>query len=526
MVGLAAATTGVLPGGSGRVAAECGSAAPSGAIEAHRGFAFDGVITAIDRHEVSGEGWLYGITMDVTEPLAGDPGETVTFDLGSGSCWDLQGDRYKVGDRLIVTATEPPIEPPTIVGMRYLLSALTWRYEWGDTWTLHGLADGWADGLAGAIRRATTRDAIVALVAPDALPVWVAPGAWSVALRVPGGRTSLTDVVAWQGGFVAIGWVERPAPGRAGGRRTVTRPVLWTSATGERWVLVGAPFPAIVGPDGFVAELQVFQGALYAVGGDGDRLLVWRSTDGRAFSQVLAQARDDSGPAYEGAEPLPLSSIGVAATADRLIVLGAPGGASPSPDQTRVWTTDDGRTWTRSTPEGLPGIDPIATADGFVTLLCACSGPTEHWMFRRSTDGLAWEAAGDAPVGTVELAWDASGTRYVAAVSDWQDPTVDHAAVDVSADGVSWTRLVASPGITGSATGVAVEAATVVLLGSGGMEPGAWTMTSRDGGATWTYAALPASNHTECVADVAIGTTTVVAVGHCRGGALAWVADR
>jgi hypothetical protein len=385
VLGALASATGVLPGAIAPAAAECGSAGPGGALDDHRGFAFDGVITAIDLHRVSGEGWLYGITMEVKEPLAGAVGRQVTFDLGRGSCWDLQGDRYKVGDRLIVTATEPPIEPPTIGGLRYLPGALTWRYEWGDTWTLHGLAAGWADGLPRALRRATTRDAIVAVVAPDALPFGMEPDAWSVALRSSSGRVSLTDVVAWQDGFVALGWEERRAPGRAGGRGTVEVPVLWTSATGEHWVRVAAPFPGVVAPDGFVAELQVFQGALYAVGRDGDRLIVWRSTDRRSFSQVFAQARDNAGPAYEGAEPLPLSTIGVAATADRMIVLGAPGGASPSPDQTRVWVTDDGRTWTRSTPSGLPGIDPIATAGGFVTLLCACSGPTQHWMLRGST---------------------------------------------------------------------------------------------------------------------------------------------
>jgi hypothetical protein len=85
---------------------------------------------------------------------------------------------------------------------------------------------------------------------------------------------------------------------------------------------------------------------------------------------------------------------------------------------------------------------------------------------------------------------------------------------------------VTSPGITGWATAVATDGSTLVLLGSGGMEPGAWTLTSRDAGATWSYGSLPASSRTECVDDVAIGTTKMVAVGRCRGGALAWVADR
>ena len=131
-VGLTAVVVGVAPGGVAPAAAECGMQFPDTRIGSHRGFAFDGVIAAIDRLP---EQSVARITMDVTEMLAGDPVEQVAFDLGRGSCWFLQVDRYKVGDRLIVTASAPPVDAEE----RYLPDALTWRYEWGDTWSLHGI---------------------------------------------------------------------------------------------------------------------------------------------------------------------------------------------------------------------------------------------------------------------------------------------------------------------------------------------------------------------------------------------------
>ena len=44
------------------------------------------------------------------------------------------------------------------------------------------------------------------------------------------------------------------------------------------------------------------------------------------------------------------------------------------------------------------------------------------------------------------------------------------AAVEASADGVTWTRLITTPGITSIPTEVTVDGATIVLLGTSGWD--------------------------------------------------------
>lgn len=93
--------------------AECGMQAPAPDIRGHQGFAFEGIVRSVEGRREPPEGWLYRVTLDVTEMLAGQPLATVAFDLGRGACWHLQGDRFKAGDRLIVTASAPPSTVPS-----------------------------------------------------------------------------------------------------------------------------------------------------------------------------------------------------------------------------------------------------------------------------------------------------------------------------------------------------------------------------------------------------------------------------
>ena len=514
LIAVAAAITGTVPGATPPAAADCGMQAPSRGIAAHRGFAFDGVITAIDLHEVKGEGWLYGITMDVTEMLAGDPVRQVTFDLGSGSCWDLQGDRYKVGDRLIVTASWAPIEPLTIDGMRYLPDALTWRYEWGDVWTLHGLPSGWDRLLSPRIRSAATRDAIVALVAPDALPYQVDPGLWRVALERTDASGSLQDVVAWRDGFVALG--SRTA---GQGRQRRSEPTIWTSATGNRWDQVPDPFPAAVLAGATVQQLVVFRDALYAVGSRDDELMVWRSADGRRWQGVLAESWATLPPALHGVV-VPIGELQAAATDDRLLILSDL--AVQYVDTRAVWTSTDGTTFTRSTPVGLtPDIGTTIAIDGAFAISYS------NWGIRTSADGVTWTDAGTQPPGMTDLAWDAARSRYLAAVAVALPGVGSDAGAEVSPDALAWSPLVDQPGSDGDVIEVAAAGDVLALLGTRGEEAttAVWTMTSHDRGATWTYAELPRTRREACVQKVAIGTIAIVAIGGC-GGVLAWVAGR
>ena len=508
---------GVLPSAVAPVAADCGTQFPATRIGPHRGFAFEGVIRSVEQVPAQ---FLDRITMDVTAMLAGDPVAEVVFDLGRGDCSFLQGDRYKVGDRLIVTASAAPVDAEE----RYLPDALTWRHEWGDTWTFHGVPAADARRFSAPIRAADTRAEILALVAPDALPFGVDPGAWSVALARPGSGIRLLDVAAFRDGFVALGIQETPRGQR---KERPDRPVVLQSDTGRRWSQVADPFADVRGPDAVLERLLVFRDELYALGRDRDSLIAWVSSDGRDWSSVLDQPMDDDGPSFEGDEVLFLTGITAAATTDRMVVLGWPAGATATAEQTRVWTTVDGRSWTRATPTGLDSYtsDLVATPGGFAARTCMCASRIERWMLKTSADGVAWTHAGEAPFGTIDLAWDDITGRYLAAVEVTDHFDGEQAAVDASTDGVTWSRLITSPGVTSLPTEVAADGATIVLLGSSGRDKGPteWTMSSPDSGATWTYAELPRTGRSRCVATTAAGEDGIVAVGGCSG-TLAWVA--
>ena len=270
----------------------------------------------------------------------------------------------------------------------------------------------------------------------------------------------------------------------------------------------------------------MFQDQVYALGRNLDSLIAFASADGRRWTKVLEQPLDDRGPTFEGSEARYLSGITAAASDTTLMVIGDPAG-NAYPAGSRVWTTADGRTWTRSTPTGLDANpdDLLAVPDGFAARTCVCTSQVERWQIKISTDGLAWAPAGEAPAETVDLAWDGVTGRYLAALELSDAFDGQQAALEASVDGVTWARLITTPGITSVPTGASVDGATIVLLGTSGWDevPVAWTMSSPDAGATWTYAELPRTARTDCVATTAAGEDGIVAVGRCSG-TLAWVA--
>lgn len=510
-VGLAGVVAGLGPVGTAPVAADCGMQFPPTHIGPHRGFAFDGTIRSIERLPAQ---FLERITMDVSEMLAGTPVEEVVFDLGRGDCSFLQADRYKVGDRLIVTAAGPPADAEE----RHLPQALTWRYEWGDTWSLHGLPPQHVRRFSPAIRAADSHDEIVALVAPEALPYGLDPGAWSVTLRGPDSGIRLGDVVRFDGRFAALGTREAPR----GQRRTdPDRPVLFLSETGRSWAQVLDPFPAVRGPQAYLVRLAVFQDALYAIGRDGGSLIVFSSPDGRTWTNVLTQPANDADVGSGGAESRYLTYLMAAATADTLVVMGGPAGMT-SAEQLRAWTTDNGVTWTRETPVGLDEASEnlIATGEGFAIRSCICNAQTPRWLIKTSEDGVSWSQAGEAPSDTVDLAWDPETGRYLAALALADHFDGSHAALEASTDGITWTRLVTSPGRTGVPLDVATGGGGILLLGAD-WDESAWALTSADGGGRWVRTELPGTASGDCVASGAVTVSSMVAVGDCRGS-LAW----
>jgi hypothetical protein len=274
LVAVALALSGIAPGGVSPVLADCGREAPPRAIDAYIGYALEGVIAAVEVHREQGRGWLHRITVEVDEPLRGDVDGRVTFDLETGGeCAWLQGDRYKVGDRLIVSASGPPSVPdPGEPDVRWLERVLTWRHEWGDHWALHGLLPQHQRFLSRDIRQASARDVILMLVAPAALPFAIDDSRWTIAAPRRA-QDTLLDAVPWGDGFVAIG--QRVG---TGGRRG--RPAIWRSPDGHRWKLLSHALPASLLGGARPMDLVAFRERLFLVGTDVDRLIIWRSADG------------------------------------------------------------------------------------------------------------------------------------------------------------------------------------------------------------------------------------------------------
>ncbi len=495
--------------------ADCGMQAPAPGIRDHQGFAFEGIVRSVEGRREPGEGWLYRVTLDVTEMLAGQPVGTVAFDLGRGDCWHLQGDRFKAGDRLIVTASAPPIDGP----VAHLPDGLTWRYEWADRWSFHGLPEQVAATLSRPIRDAATRDEILALVAPDHLPYRVDRDAWSVTLARPGRDERLLDAVPWGDGFVALGG---RTLNRHKGPRERLVPTIWTSATGERWAEVPSPFPEVVDQASSVQRLLVFRDRLYAFGIVNGALRVWRSEDGIEWVPV------DLGDAAEGGGSVGVSGrrvvVGVAATEERMAVITGPWSSAGEPQLT-AWTSDDGKSWDVDAPTGLDGIvaDLSPRPGGFLIRSCVCSGPEERWMVKSSSDALAWEQIGEAPSHSYGLAFDRDGGRYLAATLDIAENGDITAAIDTSGDGLAWTRLIAAPGTESNQVAVVASGETFVLLGSryAPDDRGSFVMLSSDGGSAWTHSMVPGARQAECVDRAVIGASRVVLLGDC-GPNLAW----
>lgn len=141
--------------------------------------------------------------------------------------------------------------------------------------------------LSRPIRDASTRDEILALVAPDQLPYRVDRDAWSVTLARPGRDERLMDAVPWGDGFVALGG---RMVNRHQGPRERTVPTIWTSADGKAWDEVPRPFPEVTEQASSVRRLLVFDGRLYAVGVIDGELRVWRSDDGSGWTSVDVRA--------------------------------------------------------------------------------------------------------------------------------------------------------------------------------------------------------------------------------------------
>ena len=316
-------------------------------------------------------------------------------------------------------------------------------------------------------------------------PPYINPGSLGHPEAYQGGQADLLDVALTTVGLVAVGYDDRAVTASA-----------WLSTDPRRWSRIAA-FPASDGSQ--AVAVTDGPGGVVAVGVSGDHAAAWWSADGRSWSAAA------DGPDLHGSPQVRMT--GVASSPDGYVAVGYLGGLA-GPIEARFWWSADGRSWSPGTLDGDPAgtrvaaVEPLpgggfvavgATGDaraadgsavwtspdgrawtrladraalrrGVMRRLTAAGGlglvavgnsaDSTRAVAWRSADGTDWTVAPDAPslgnfglgVEMHDVAWD--GTRLVAAghrLFGTQYPT---GVVWVSTDGVTWDRATESAALS------------------------------------------------------------------------------
>lgn len=337
---------------------------------------------------------------------------------------------------------------------------------------------------------------------------------WQQTLAAPGGGGWLRQVVAWAGGFAALG--------KDGGRWTV-----WVSPDGRSWTHHAAPAPRSSQP-----SLGVPGRRLLLVAGvspdDGPRLAAWSSIDGSTWRrapdrQEMALPGDPTwgyfalqGPVSAGGRALVVGywsgccgSVGSSIAGSDGVPLAM--AASDRLAGTYAWSTADGLRWERTALRGPTRGLECLVGDGDRFLGIDYSTP-----LLASEDGTRWTVLGDVPL--VDSAPDTACVRPTAG------GYVQLGAVDAplgygssfasvtSTDAVTWAAPVSVLGFEAETMSIASAGDLIVVPGYQHApeltDPTPGTIMSTDGGATW----IPADGWPDAVA-LATDGRVIVAVG-------------
>ena len=350
-------------------------------------------------------------------------------------------------------------------------------------------------------------------------PVRTGGLAWDeAAIFSRSGATAITDVAAWDGGFLAIGhvWAEAYIHGPG-------EPLMWVSEDGRSWsevdpglgttdVELRGILPLTTG--GVLIVGDVGRQAAQSGGGEVTSA-AWRSSDGQTWN------------AFELPSEIAAQAVSVAS---------GPVGHVIS-TSSEIWYSVDAESWqlAHEADEGVELRQPRAGDEGFVTP--AIHVEEDRALVLASGDGIAWFEAEPpahlssvAPLGGDWLAWAFT-----------EDPLT--ISVLRSANGLDWSTILdvndlTAPDGPNAGLGMESEITEATLSGEGGVvvmtlgwnhccaqlpvAVGVWTST--DGG-TWQAADLRADAY---VSAVATDGEVVVAAGTLDRGAEAafWVADR
>ena len=300
---------------------------------------------------------------------------------------------------------------------------------------------------------------------PSAVPSAVLPVtgewrglSWSATAVIPDSQYGINDIVAWNGGFVAVGFVPVPYGSAESASEQVA---FWRSPDGTTWTHRSIDETPFAG--GAVSGLVVSDVQLVAWGtlgqptcnGQGEGMtcdptpvMLWTSTDGAKWTRVADVSMFGGG-----------TIANVTFGADGFVAVGDSGWDSPA-----IWYSNFGTTWQRLT---LPSSTFNAAHFSSVSATTYGDATTSGYALGGSIGGTAPVSGGVA----------APNTGLAAA---WWSP-----------DGRTWTKATVNrnPGVGTSLGGIDVGSSGWVAVGSaeGGKAAAAWTSTD---GRTWQPIAL------------------------------------
>jgi hypothetical protein len=332
---------------------------------------------------------------------------------------------------------------------------------------------------------------------------------WTTTGVLPPEEASISDIVAWQGGYVGVGWVEHHVGIDPDPADTVT-PAFFTSPDGTHWAIDQlidrcAHQPDEPGPCGVPQRVMTVAGGLLMVTDQTGALcepygtpcgvpMLWFSSDGTSWAQLESGYWEFP---WEGAH-----LVDVAGGPAGVVAIGVDAGSAPV-----ILSSTDARTWSRTPPTGvfdhavLRGV--AAFGNGFAIvgsvgepdplwpqpLAPTTLGRPAGWV---SADGLHWRAADvdgtEVPGGMLQhVGAGADGLFALGFATTAEAMGTEQPTGWASRDGVTWRSVDPGDGhrfgwILGS------DGTHLVTFASGPGADGSFATTywaSRDG-TTWT----------------------------------------
>ena len=344
-----------------------------------------------------------------------------------------------------------------------------------------------------------------------------------VGIRVPHdeaifGDGQMASVAASEMGVVAVG-----VSGLA-----ELHPVVWLSPDGLSWTRLSHD-GSVFGDDALMRSVVAYDGGFVAVGsvdsgGDADAA-VWVSPDGLSWTRV---PHDES---VFGGEADQLM-VSVAAFDDGLVAVGE--SSSVFEIDAAVWTSADGLSWIRVLPDesifdDAVTVDVTAFGGGIAAVGFDVSDGDADAAVWTSSDGVDWERVSHDEVvfggdGDQIMVSVASFDRGLAAVGFDVSGGDTDAAVWISRDGATWTRVPHDESIFGAGEDGHAEMTSVtafdVGLVAGGIEQregdGDAVVWTTSDGLTWervSDAMIFGGEDSQRIASLAVINGSVVAVG-------------